>query len=250
MTFELTLQLCVLFTGLFVIGTLLCLPLFHWRWHLLRNSSLFTKILWWIPIFFVFLATLYAGTWLAVLLVLAAYTQGLREFQANHGQKSSIARAYMLFFMLMAASIALLFLLLPATTARYGLIVLCFASVLSDVCAYFFGSYFGKHHLPAWLNNQKSWEGVGGQIVGACVGVLLLTVFVGMDISWWLALGIGVGSAIGDLFNSAAKRSLAIKDWGDTIPGHGGVLDRFSSLSAAATICLWLLVVGQLAPIY
>lgn len=250
MTLELLLRLSLLFAGLFVVGTLLCLPLFHWRWHALRSSQLFVKIVWWIPIFAIFLAALYAGLWLILPLVFLGYLQGWREFRRNKGSRSVVARSYLAFFGVMASSIALLFLFLPEGTARYGLIVLCLASVLSDVCAYFFGSYFGKHHLPAWLNQHKSWEGVFGQIVGAFLGVGLLHFFVGMEISWWLALSIGLGSALGDLYNSAAKRSLNIKDWGNTIPGHGGVLDRFSSLSCASFVCFWLLVAMAPTPIY
>ena len=124
-----------------------------------------------------------------------------------------------------------------STTA---LISICFASVLSDVFAFFAGTYVGKHHLPSFINERKSYEGVVGQIIGAVIGLSVVSLLPRIGFSWPLALGIGFASAVGDIVNSIVKRARNMKDWGDTIPGHGGVLDRFSSLSFAIAAGYWI----------
>lgn len=69
-----------------------------------------------------------------------------------------------------------------------------------------------------------------------------MTLATGDNAAWWLILAIGIASAFGDLFNSVAKRQLDIKDWGQTIPGHGGVLDRMSSLSTTFMVVTLLML--------
>ena len=111
-------------------------------------------------------------------------------------------------------------------------IAVVLASVLSDVTALFFGRTMGRHHLPIFLNNHKSYEGVAGQIIGGIIGIIITAMLFSVAVAWWWGLAIGLLSAAGDLANSFTKRRLAINDWGDTIPGHGGVMDRFASLNA------------------
>lgn len=239
MTLDTTLTLTVLFGALFLLGTLFCLPLYHWHVRAFIHSDIWTKIVWWIPIFIVFIGVLYGGALAAVVAASVLLIQGIREFCRNHGQRSKYAQIYFAGFLFATAHLGVIFQMLGYSQAVTVLIVVCFASVLSDVCAFFCGNYFGKTPLPSWINARKSWEGVGGQIVGAVLGYAL--VFFTLDIPhmWLFAAGIGIASATGDLANSTAKRSLRIKDWGQTIPGHGGVLDRFSSLSAAIAFAVW-----------
>ena len=111
-------------------------------------------------------------------------------------------------------------------------IAVVLASVLSDVTAFFFGKTMGRHHLPTFFNTHKSYEGVVGQIVGGVVGILITGMLFDVAVPLWWGLAIGLLSAGGDLANSFTKRKLAIDDWGNTIPGHGGVMDRFASLNA------------------
>lgn len=109
----------------------------------------------------------------------------------------------------------------------------------SDTFAYFVGRAFGKHKLAKILSPKKTIEGSIGGILGA----IILTVGYGYfmylngtleDLSklGWLALLGGVGSIVsqlGDLVASAIKRQTAIKDFGNLLPGHGGIIDRFDS---------------------
>ncbi len=111
---------------------------------------------------------------------------------------------------------------------------------LADAGAYFTGTFFGKHKLCPNISPKKTVEGaIGGTVV--CV---LVTCFVGFIFSQWVYTGVKVNylnlaaaaligsvlSILGDLSFSLVKRTFDIKDYGNLIPGHGGVLDRFDSV--------------------
>lgn len=235
------LRCSALVASLIIIGSIICLPLYKWRVRQFITSSLFTKIIWWVPIFTVLIVILYGQTFAAILVVLFVIFAASKEFINNHGGKSTIARIYFLAFIFLVAHLALWFVFLSGSATL--LAAVCFASVLSDVVAFFMGNYTGKHKLPRWINNHKSWEGVFGQLIGAGVGGLLVWLILQVPLPAFVVGSIGVASALGDIVNSIAKRRLRIKDWGQTIPGHGGMLDRMSSLSAALAASLWLLVI-------
>jgi CDP-diglyceride synthetase len=232
MTIDLTLRLSGLFAGLFIVGSLLCLPLYKWQLNRFFNSQLWTKVVWWLPIYAVFLLLCFGGTVAAVLVTSGIIIQSIREyrFQRIH---PVIARLYLGFFMTATSAITLIWVTNEPVRVIPLVISICFCSVLSDVCAFFLGTYASWHKLPSWINPGKSWEGVAGQIIGAPVGSLLVWLATGITLDWRLVVVIGLASAVGDLFNSAAKRQVGIKDWGATIPGHGGILDRMSSMSTS-----------------
>jgi phosphatidate cytidylyltransferase len=133
---------------------------------------------------------------------------------------------------------------------RYGVVLILIAVVgpwISDSGAYFAGRFFGRHLLFPSLSPKKTVEGG--------LGGLLLTVLVVAPVAFTLldfgpvkALLIGavvsVASQCGDLFESALKRILDVKDLGNFLPGHGGVLDRVDSLlfTAPAVYYISLLV--------
>lgn len=242
MTPKLLIEIVVLFTGLFVAGTLACLPLYHWRLKRFLASRLWIKIYWWWAIFAVFVLVLYVGWPAALLVVCLLLIQAGREWRHHHTELLPLPTGYTLLFAVALLGLVRLALLPPALFVP-GLIAICFASVLSDVGAFFAGSYAGRHPLPDWINPGKSWEGVAGQLVGAIVGLALVAALPEIGFSWPLALGVGLASAAGDLLNSVAKRQLGIKDWSQAIPGHGGVLDRFSSLSFALAVGYIILVI-------
>lgn len=126
------------------------------------------------------------------------------------------------------------------------LVLLVCATVWScDTVAYFVGKRIGRHRLAPHLSPHKSWEGaIAGLVVSALVSV---AVAFPLWISWQsaavLGLAAGVAGQVGDLFESALKRELQVKDLGFLLPGHGGVIDRFDSLLFA------LPVVYLLAPL-
>ncbi len=245
MTVDFLLRLSALLIGLIVVGCLMCLPFYKWKLRAFFASSLFTKIIWWVPIFIVLLIILYTELAGAVGVTVLIMLVASWEFIRNRGYTKWFASLYFLIFLLMIAHLAGWFLYVPDVPGVPGTAILlaavCVVSVLSDVIAFFLGNYMGRHKLPGWINNHKSWEGVLGQILGAGVGALLVWWFLQVALPISLVVLIGVGSAVGDVMNSIAKRSLQIKDWGQTIPGHGGMLDRLSSLSVAIAVSLWFL---------
>lgn len=229
-------QVITLFLALFVLGTLLTIPLFKFDIHRFVRSPLFIKIVFWIPIFAVFIAALYAGNGYRLGLLIVILTIALREIL--RGMNKSRNKGLLFYYVFFAAGFAHFALLATVFSDLFItlLIAICFATVLSDVTAFFMGNYLGKHKLPARLNSNKSWEGVLGQLIGAFIGVLLVDGLVIGIPTLWLFLPIGVGSVAGDLINSYAKRTVKAKDWGNSIPGHGGFLDRFASVAGSALL--------------
>ncbi|MFC2470360.1 MAG: phosphatidate cytidylyltransferase [Lachnoanaerobaculum gingivalis] len=109
----------------------------------------------------------------------------------------------------------------------------------SDTCAYAVGSLFGKHKIAPVLSPKKSVEGsIGGVLGAALIGGIFGAILSGHFIStlspvFTCAASCAIGSVIsqvGDALASAIKRNHNIKDYGNLIPGHGGILDRFDSM--------------------
>lgn len=121
---------------------------------------------------------------------------------------------------------------------------------LNDTGAYCTGKLIGKHKMFPRVSPGKSWEGLcGGAVVAMAVGYILFSDpfgLTGLTFSWWyaiiLALAIVIFGTLGDLMESLLKRTLGIKDSGNVIPGHGGLLDRFDSIILAAPVVLILLL--------
>jgi len=107
----------------------------------------------------------------------------------------------------------------------------------SDTGAYFSGKQFGKSKLFFKISPKKTWEGsIGGALLALLFSYVLSLYFNDLNLWQWLSIAIiiVVSGTYGDLVESLFKRSIRIKDSGDTIPGHGGFLDRFDSLLLSA----------------
>ena len=109
----------------------------------------------------------------------------------------------------------------------------------TDICAYFAGVTMGKHKLCPVISPKKTWEGAIGGILGSMILCGLFGLFFMKD-SIALCLIVGfLGSIIsmfGDLTASIFKRKMGIKDYGNLIPGHGGIMDRFDSILFTAPL--------------
>lgn len=105
---------------------------------------------------------------------------------------------------------------------------------LNDTGAYYTGKMIGKHKLAPKISPGKTIEGtVGGIVVCILTGLIVNYIFGNPLSSDWtiaFALLVGIAAILGDLVESSIKRGAGIKDSGDIVPGHGGVLDRFDSL--------------------
>lgn len=233
-----------IFILLNILGTLLCLKLYKWDYEVFFNSPLWRKITFWTPIFILFITLIYIGVYFAFAIVAGVFLLALREYTSVK-RKNRLTMTYFLTFLVASVHIILVFYLDPQITVQLLILLVGFCSAMSDVCAFFFGKYLSKNPLPSFVNKGKSWEGVGGQIVGAFIGYILLLPVIPTNTPLALIAVIGCASAAGDIFNSIAKRKAGIKDWGNTIPGHGGIMDRLASLSFAFMATFWLsLVLG------
>lgn len=120
----------------------------------------------------------------------------------------------------------------------------------NDTLAYFAGTKWGKHRLAPAISPRKSVEGACSGIAGTILLALLIVFFFPGWINLtpgqavFLGLVITVFAQLGDLFESAIKRQFEVKDTGQLIPGHGGIMDRFDSLlfSAPAVYCFFQLL--------
>jgi phosphatidate cytidylyltransferase len=107
----------------------------------------------------------------------------------------------------------------------------------SDTGAYFAGVRYGKTKLFERVSPKKSWEGsMGGALAALMMAFVLAFVFQDLPPWQWhvIAVIIVVAGTYGDLVESLFKRSIAIKDSGSSLPGHGGFLDRFDGLLLSA----------------
>ncbi|WP_029135704.1 phosphatidate cytidylyltransferase [Nakamurella lactea] len=116
--------------------------------------------------------------------------------------------------------------------------------VASDTGGYAAGALLGKHPMAPTISPKKSWEGFAGSAAAAMIGGAL-SVSLMLDHPWWQGVVIGavltVVAVIGDLAESLIKRDLGVKDMGDLLPGHGGVMDRLDSLLPSAVVS-WALL--------
>nr|MBQ6241588.1 phosphatidate cytidylyltransferase [Lachnospiraceae bacterium] len=128
------------------------------------------------------------------------------------------------------------------------------ASWGSDTLAYCAGRLFGRHKMTPELSPKKTWEGAaGGVLGGALLGFLYALAFrshlqfLGDPLlaTPLLCAAGSIVSQIGDLAASAVKRSVGVKDYGNLIPGHGGILDRFDSVIVTAPLVYYLLLLVQ-----
>lgn len=119
---------------------------------------------------------------------------------------------------------------------------------LNDTGAYCFGSLFGKHRLFERISPKKSWEGsIGGGVFSIIAAIVMAHYFPFMPISIWigLALTVVIFGTLGDLTESLLKRTIGIKDSGNILPGHGGMLDRFdSTLMAVPAAVVYLYIIS------
>lgn len=115
----------------------------------------------------------------------------------------------------------------------------------NDTGAYCVGSMIGKHKMFERISPKKSWEGfVGGAVTAILAGYIMSLFFDEVLCTWqWMAMAATTVAAgtLGDLIESCMKREMKIKDSGNILPGHGGILDRFDSCILAVPCVVILL---------
>ncbi|MDH4284344.1 MAG: phosphatidate cytidylyltransferase [Gallionellaceae bacterium] len=125
---------------------------------------------------------------------------------------------------------------------------------MADIAAYFAGRKFGKNKLAPNISPGKTWEGVAGALLGVTVYALLVAWASGLFSAyhllpglllaswWWVGLAV-----IGDLFESAIKRQAGVKDSGELLPGHGGLLDRIDALTSTLPLAAFAMMLQKLS---
>lgn len=134
---------------------------------------------------------------------------------------------------------------------RYLVYIPFVMAFLSDTGAYFVGVFLGKHKMAPVISPKKSWEGFFGGIAAAVLGMaayaLIMEHVFGFQVNYLAAIIYGLIGALagvfGDLTLSVVKRQTGIKDYGNLIPGHGGILDRFDSVMITAPLTEALLLI-------
>ncbi len=132
-------------------------------------------------------------------------------------------------------------LLRDISSAKYndglGFVVMMFTAILlTDIGCYYAGTRFGKHKLAPVISPNKTIEGSIGGAISAVLGALLVGAFISVcfvKVNWYVSFLVGlictVFAQIGDLCESMLKRDAGVKDSGNSLPGHGGFLDRCDS---------------------
>lgn len=119
---------------------------------------------------------------------------------------------------------------------------------INDTGAYCTGMLFGKHRLFERISPKKSWEGsIGGGVFSIIAAIVMAHYFPFMPISIWIGLAptVVIFGTLGDLTESLLKRTIGIKDSGNILPGHGGMLDRFdSTLMAVPAAVVYLYIIS------
>ncbi|MBI4938501.1 MAG: phosphatidate cytidylyltransferase [Nitrosomonadales bacterium] len=124
---------------------------------------------------------------------------------------------------------------------------------VADIAAYFSGRKFGKNKLAPSISPGKTWEGVAGALLAVTAYALLVAWAGGLFTAfhllpglllaswWWVGLAV-----LGDLFESAVKRQAGVKDSGELLPGHGGLLDRIDALTSTLPLAALAMMLQKL----
>ena len=132
---------------------------------------------------------------------------------------------------------------------RYLVWYILFGACLTDAFAYFVGVKLGKHKLCPEISPKKTVEGAIGGIIGCIISLLIYTYVLNKLCNFginYISIGlisvfVAIFAQLGDLVASSIKRNAKIKDFGNLIPGHGGVLDRMDSVLFVAPIVYYFL---------
>lgn len=203
-----------------------------WRWFYLLIIAVCLGITARIPVLYTIAAS--AVWWVIALLLVLLYPRASEAWG-----RSVTVRGIMGILVLVPCWIAVCFIRKnEATDTLLFLFILIWGA---DTAAYFVGKKWGKHKLAPSVSPGKSVQGFIGALVFTVILVLGVVWFLDIPMNLWawcfgLSLLTVVFSVIGDLFESMLKRKVGLKDSGRLLPGHGGLLDRIDSLTAAAPI--------------
>lgn len=156
--------------------------------------------------------------------------------------RSASASVFSLVYLPFLASFIIL--LTRPSNGMERLMTFIILSSCNDTFGYLVGVLTGKHPMAPTISPKKSWEGLVGSIIFTAIGGYISFKYL-LDVNPWLGAAVGllvvVTATTGDLIESALKRDFALKDMGNLLPGHGGLMDRLDSLLLTAP-ALWLVL--------
>lgn len=176
-----------------------------------------------------------------VLLIILNLTLMVYKFP-NFNLKNSAGTVFMVVYI--GWLFTHLYLLRVLHNGWYLIVLLLVTTWSTDTFAYFIGKKFGRNKLAPAISPKKTIEGSFGGVIGSVIGsglVYLIYSSGEINLFHYLVIGllVGISAQIGDLAESALKRLGGVKDSGNIIPGHGGVLDRFDSMLFTAPLLFY-----------
>lgn len=192
----------------------------------------------------VFLTVLALGQWPFLLFCSAIAAIGVYEFGKMSEKKSKVR--YTLLAMSYVLAGVLSFYDLRETQGLGVIIYLLIIIWSTDSFAYLVGRKIGKTKLAPKISPNKTWEGaIGGTVVATALASIYLVAVEPIGMSLWISIIVtillSITGQIGDLLESFVKRYYGVKDSGNILPGHGGILDRFDSLLLVSIIAFLVL---------
>ena len=193
-------------------------------------------------------AALFIALFFLIVYILSRYSTFSETNDQDNGFLLMMRIGFGIFYVGFSFSHFTLLLTLPKGT--YWLVLLTAITVFSDSAAYFTGKYLGKHKLAPAISPGKTIEGLLGGLAGSIIAaaIVALLFFPGFGIGKMIALTIFLSliGVMGDLTESVIKRTMGVKDSGNILPGHGGVLDRLDSLMIATPVLFYMIHFGFL----
>jgi len=136
---------------------------------------------------------------------------------------------------------------IPDDHGFWAVMAVLFTVFAADTGAFFVGRTLGRHRMAPAISPAKSWEGfVGGAVAAMAMAFVILYKdrddFLSIPETFAFGAAIALASVLGDLFESAVKRDLTVKDSGRLLGGHGGMLDRLDSLLWAGPVAYYVIL--------
>ena len=189
----------------------------------------------------VFSSTFVFMIWIfATVLACLLYLFKIEERKLEDAMATMVGIFYVVFFCYHLAMLGMI----PVLGIAVWLVVI--TAFGTDICAYFAGVTMGKHKLCPIISPKKTWEGAIGGVLGSMILCLIFgLIFMKDAIVLCLIIGFlgSIISMFGDLTASIFKRKMGIKDYGNLIPGHGGIMDRFDSILFTAPLVYYVVVI-------
>lgn len=205
--------------------------------HNINNNTSITTLKWFAATFSALICTLSylqvnSSTMIMTIFSIIIMRMIIEMYRKENDPLRSISYE---FFAVIYSTIPMLMLFQMSSELIIALFIMVWSN---DVGAYLVGVSCGKHKLWERLSPKKSWEGFAGGVIATIIAAIIIGNGRDQSLYLWgvIAIFVSIAAVYGDLFESMFKRSLKIKDSGNIIPGHGGVLDRFDAIFFAAPV--------------